>query len=85
MKKKKRLKPLPAGVRYIVTAVNTLSGERERISNPTTKEAANKMCDRLKKKASSQRSYLRPRIEIYTGLYQPDIFGGGREILGATI
>ena len=43
------------------------------------------MCDRLKKTASSQRSYLRPRVEIYTGLYQPGIFGGGREILGATI
>ena len=76
MKKKKRLKPLPAGVRYIVTAVNTLSGERERISNPTTKEKKSQLSEIVSQAAHR---------DLYWTVSARHLRGGGREILGATI
>ena len=49
-------------MKYVVTAVNRLSGEREAVTSPKDKETAVRLCGQLKLMKASKRVWLRPRI-----------------------
>jgi len=53
------------GVKYCVTAISRLTGDRDPISLPSSKEQAEKMCSTFKKIPSRKRVYIRPKVEIY--------------------
>lgn len=50
-------------MKYVVTAVNRLSGEREAVTSPKDKETAVRLCAQLKMTKASKRAWLRPRIK----------------------
>lgn len=49
-------------MKYVVTAVNRLPGEREAVTSPKDKETAVRLCAQLKLMKASKRVWLRPRI-----------------------
>lgn len=57
-------------VKYCVTAISRLTGDREPITLPLPKERADKMCTTFKKIPSRKRVYTRPKVEIV----QKDLF-----------
>ena len=55
---------------YWVTAINPLTGDREPITLPSSKEQAEKRCSAFKKIPSRKRVYTSPKVEIA----QKDLF-----------
>ena len=52
-------------MKYVVTAVSRLSGEREAVTSPKDKETAVRLCVQLKLVKAGKRVWLRPRIESF--------------------
>lgn len=52
-------------MKYVVTAVNRLSGEREAVTSPKDKETAVRLCVQLKLVKAGKRVWLRPRIKPF--------------------
>ena len=50
-------------MKYVVTAINRLSGEREAVTSPKDKETAVRLCVQLKLLKASKRVWLRPRVK----------------------
>lgn len=50
-------------MKYVVTAVSRLTGEREEITSPKDKEIAVRLCLELKLVGARKRVWLRPRIK----------------------
>lgn len=57
-------------VLYCVTAISRLTGDREPISLPSSKEQAEKSCSTFKKIPSRKRVYTYPKVEVA----QKDLF-----------
>lgn len=49
-------------MKYVVTAISCLSGEREAVTSPKDKETAIRLCVQLKLLKANKRVWLRPRI-----------------------
>ena len=49
-------------MKYVVTAINRLSGEREAVTSPKEKDTAVRLCGQLKLMKVSKRVWLRPRV-----------------------
>ncbi len=49
---------------YCVTMISRLSGEREQVTPPCTKEKAEEVCEKQKQIPARKRSYLRPKVEV---------------------
>lgn len=52
-------------MKYVVTAISRLTGEREAISNPKELETAVRLCMRLKAVKPCKRVWLRPSVKPY--------------------
>lgn len=50
-------------MKYVVTAISRLTGEREAITSPKSKELAVRLCVELKLIRARKRVWLRPRIK----------------------
>lgn len=50
-------------MKYVVTAISRLTGEREAITSPKGKEMAVRLCVQLKLTPARKRVWLRPRIK----------------------
>ena len=50
-------------MKYVVTAISRLSGERESVTSPKDKETAVRLCVQLKLVKAGQRVWLRPCIK----------------------
>ena len=72
-------------MKYVVTAINRLSGEREAVTSPKDKETAVRLCVQLKLLKASKRVWLRPRVKPCTWqeewLQYPPIVGNERILL----
>lgn len=53
------------GPRYCITAINRLSRQRESVTRPYPKEAAEKMLRKEKAKPPAKRCWIYPRMEVF--------------------
>lgn len=50
-------------MKYVVTAISRLTGEREAITSPKSKEVAVRLCVAMKLIRARKRVWLRPRVK----------------------
>lgn len=50
-------------MKYVVTAISLLTGEREAVTSPRDKDTALRLCAKLKQTAARKRCWLRPLIK----------------------
>ena len=64
----------PRPPKYHITAINPLTRLREPVTLPCSKEKAEKMLAKRKKKPPGKRTWLYPKLEIYPPQQQRLIF-----------
>lgn len=58
--------------KYVVTALNKITGEREIVSRPMSKEDAERVREKFASKVGPGKAYIRSRVNVYCP--QADLF-----------